>query len=373
MNDWLNKMHRAVALLPAYLLSSPPLVLKEREPEEEVDISYYGNRSFVKIDNYVSKGFRFASIDGSSRVIKTTKGAIIVSAVTTYNTSNGIMSTHPPLFGQPIGTDLPFIAVVSSIEPRKSILDPFIFESNPVKLISGCGKPYSASFNLSIVSKELRENLENVAIEKSINENLLIDGPLIRKFKAETFINEEWNLHECYSQILNSLYERRKGLFTKITRAIGVVKRLENSTMLAKAFGNFYGNDETLLHYLFTKNIKTTPYEKYYLGPIKVLIDNIELKIYYLSIPRHPYYRSPFFLRLEFFGYSDSEIEGKLLPYITSRLSSIGVPEEIAIVDKVSRKITSGLYNLIYRTLESEGVSISYESRLEEGKVKWGQ
>lgn len=302
------------------------------------------------------------SLDSSSRSITSTKGLVSFGAIAIVSSSRGIFGVHPPIgILKSLNIEVPFIAIAPSAEVKNS-LDPFMYSNKYIMTTSLDGTPFNNLMDAERVEAELRFVLETYSLSKTKGFLTLLDGPL---YPYMNFLSSKYRekVYSIRSEFLHN-------------RVIGIVKRLEKSTILRKAIPQdvrfeFYTrykvdpwsflSDESFLFHLVRFNF-SPPYNRLYFGPICRIMENDKrVYIHYLIIPYHPYVAKFSMLRVETLEYDESLITklGNL------EITRDGIPKILAFSDKIAKEISAGILKLISGILESAGIFASFSSRLE--------
>ncbi|MBP1357055.1 MAG: DNA double-strand break repair nuclease NurA [Sulfolobus sp.] len=312
-------------------------------------------------------------IDGSSRSFKTINGNISIASIAISSNLKPIIGVYPGLgILKEILLDYPFIAIATSTFDKKFSLDPFIYENKLIKTYSPSGRPYTLSYNVQAMETELRQELETKALEAIIsssvlNDLIVIDGPL---FPQYIFVeNEEREV----------LFRERYKVISSKYNIVGIVKRLDKSKVLIRTLTSTYRNrmisqfnldpmlflsDESLIHSLILKrNQKENEYIPIVIGPLLRKIGDIaKVYMYYVIIPLSKYL--PNFVTLRIESLKNLKPEEIITYLVWQEFSKDGIPKLLALADNLAKKVTSGIVNYLIYLLRSNGIELSYNSKI---------
>lgn len=312
-------------------------------------------------------------IDGSSRSFKTINGNISIASIAISSNLKPIIGVYPGLgILKEILLDYPFIAIATSTFDKKFSLDPFIYENKLIKTYSPSGRPYTLSYNVQAMETELRQELETKALEAIIsssvlNDLIVIDGPL---FPQYIFVeNEEREV----------LFRERYKIISSKYNIVGIVKRLDKSKVLIRTLTSTYRNrmisqfnldpmlflsDESLIHSLILKrNQKENEYIPIVIGPLLRKIGDIaKVYMYYVIIPLSKYL--PNFVTLRIESVKNLKPEEIITYLVWQEFSKDGIPKLLALADNLAKKVTSGIVNYLIYLLRSNGIELSYNSKI---------
>ncbi|BDC18963.1 DNA double-strand break repair nuclease NurA [Acidianus sp. HS-5] len=304
----------------------------------------------------------FYAVDGSSRSFVSGKGIISVSAVALSSSSIPIYGVYPSLDGEKeLELKEPFIAVASSVHENSKI-DPYLYFGPYVSPISITGDPFYSSEGFEVIEGEIRSVLETKALKIVKGKGkVIVDGPLFPSYLYLT------------SKFKEKILEERKNVIDK--DFLGIVKRLDKSRSLIDSIDNktrstiyqkyridpkIFLSDESFILHLVRFNY-SPPYKILALGPFsKKICEKINVYMYYLVVPFHPYVSKFSILRIESLSKDPS-----ILGIIASMgITKDGIPPLLALADFKAKKISLALYRYIVSIVERLGIQASFYSRL---------
>jgi len=219
-------------------------VIWVREPvEDSGDFSAflmeYSSRILIARRPYRS-GIMFTpmGVDSSSRYVETPVADIVVGGVAA-SSSLGFAGLEWPSLG-PLsyaGKLHPIFYILSNAGSQLSLEDPLVSTTNP------SGRPFDISYSVGEACDEMRVSLENWVLEilgelleAYVNPVVMVDGPLFMVTKALTKDVPPW-LRDVWVKLLEGRIKAIRGLESRGVPVIGVVKRVEKSTILSRTRG----------------------------------------------------------------------------------------------------------------------------------------
>lgn len=372
-------------------------------PDDEYDIDVIPLRS-LNTQPFTS----VASIDSSSRLVRSSMTNLVISSGSAYSTLRGRLNYPFDVTGQ-------FCAVAGSLKSLRdleSVSKSKGLQLSLVKLRNVAGYEYALDrvevenartnrveidslYDINDVSDELRLEAENALIETMNKEDLLIlDGPVIPTvveilegheylYKRPARLKElnHWGkMTHIWS--MAEIVKKRKELL-KRRKAVGVVKRLDLSFKLskvdelAKALGISLDvfrqlRDVEILE-LVSRKFCDRPHSICTIGPLKIehqsrvkrddtgqeILNDTFTKYAYYAILNVPGVRS--FFRIET---TDRSLLDPAFETVFSRISDNGLPTYIDVVDRLAKRTASAAFVLTYDILK-EYVTMAHDTKLE--------
>ena len=219
-------------------------VIWVREPVEDsgefsASLMEYSSRLLVARRPY-RDGVMFTpvGVDSSSRHVETPVADVVVGAVASISSLGSIAFEWPSL--GPLrytGKLHPVFYILSNAGVQFSLEDPLVSTVNP------SGRPFDISYSVGEACDEMRVSLENWVLEvlgelleAQVNPVVMVDGPLHIVAKALTRDVQPW-LRDVWVKLLEGRVKAIKGLESRGVPVIGVVKRVEKSTILSRTRG----------------------------------------------------------------------------------------------------------------------------------------
>ncbi len=304
----------------------------------------------------------FYAVDGSSRSFISGKGIISVSSVAISSSLVPIYGVYPSLDGEKeLELKEPFIAVASSMQENSKI-DPYLYFGPYVSPISITGDPFYSTEGFEVIEGEIRSVLETRALSLVKGKGkVIVDGPLFPSYLYLT------------SKFKKKILEEREKIIDK--EFIGIVKRLDKSRSLIDSIDNktrsliyqkyridpkVFLSDESFILHLVRFNY-SPPYKILALGPfLKKICEKINVYLYYLIIPFHPYVSKFSILRIESLS-KDPSILGAIA---SMGITKDGIPPLLALADFKAKKTSLALYRYVVSIVEKLGIQASFYSRL---------
>jgi hypothetical protein len=271
------------------------------------------------------KGLRFSYLDSSTRFFRLQ--GLDVAVITLH--MGGGRTVQVPIHGGK------FIYLRSRLEVLKG-LEPLSF----VQVKDRLGKYYTQEYKADNIGDEGRVTLENSALQQCRDVTLL-DGPLL---VAAVFGGH-------YGQVMDALNQERLTVI-KGREVVGVVKRLEYSHWLYRALRDkFTGkvNDVTVLDLLHTQ------YGGEVFGPF-LLRHRVDRYAYYFRVET---VKGPSYFRVESL---DRELLERVAPELRRRLTANGIPYEIELADRISKRLSASAYLILFQHLRD--MELHYDTRL---------
>ncbi|MEM0472868.1 MAG: DNA double-strand break repair nuclease NurA [Sulfolobales archaeon] len=284
-------------------------------------------------------------LDSSSRSISFLGARVFVGSGYAFDSGRHLLI--------PQGLGFPFIAVKAggrAIEALRKIIGGIAFLESP------SGEIYGSDYKDDNILDELRLRIENRLLSLMTRKLILIDGPIFPVPLAyiETF-------GERYRAAFEKLYEERSSL---IGRLVGIVKRLEQTYKLYRVeevrrfFENTVGG----------KNIGRIP------DPVILSRLAGNKKIYSMGVFKeeftdlgnrymiYVYVRSPSGARVFRVESMDRVALMEVAGYLLKSLSHTGLPIDIEVADRISRRLSASAYMALY-ALGSRSLGVSHDER----------
>lgn len=332
--------------------------------DEKVRVSFDDVDTLLSRPSWERETDEVIGLDGSSRSLVSSRGIISIASVASSSSRRPVVGVFPS-FGVPeIAISSPFVAVAPALPERRGMLDPYLYSSSEIMTVSTNGEPLTASMGPERIEGELRLLLETKALETLQRDypikRIFLDGPLMPRDGSREAIS-------------GSLWERRRKIVEG--NVIGVVKRLNRSTLLLRSFSgetrrdfiSKYGidpvhalSDEAILQGIVRFYVQP-PFQPYVFGPLRVSQEGFTYFVKYLLYPIHRYVRKFYFLRIE----STHEDLSDVSSVLSYGLTMDGVSNIVAIADRLAKETTDGLRKLMFYKLDQLGIPASFESRIE--------
>ncbi|BCU71483.1 DNA double-strand break repair nuclease NurA [Stygiolobus caldivivus] len=345
-------------------------------------------------------GSSVASVDSSSRMLRTTFLDLVVVGGALYSTDRDRLIYPFDVSGRYIGVAsyLEFLRILQKALNTVGIATANVvgyeFAVDEVEVETKEGIRRESLYHLDDVADELRLEAENNLIRQATKEKLLIlDGPLfptpIELSSSFQFgLPKDRDVLKHWGRITHrwayaTLIKERLDMI-KSRDVIGVVKRLENSRKLRQisGIGKFIGinrvpdlTDAELLELISEKQCNST-IGLCLIGPIRI-VSEIDVKrddidqviINAEDIPeRYAYYA---ILKIPGGIQTFFRIEGLNLSVLNNSLQEVfsGITKEmlptyISFVDNYSKKVTKGLFYLSFNVLK-DFITFLHDTKLE--------
>ncbi|MEM1861614.1 MAG: DNA double-strand break repair nuclease NurA [Acidilobaceae archaeon] len=340
----------------------------------------YGKRS-----NYTIIG-----LDSSSRSLEAGLADIVIGSVCAFNHRFSYTIEWPSISGVFNFNEYhPVFYILPNTSEPLSIQDPLLSTTNVA------GRSFDLNYSIGEAESEMRVSLENwmLKILSSIgldNTIIFIDGPIYNITKALVSNSSPDYIREVWIKLLESRVEAIRRLENKGLPVIGVVKRVDKSTILYRTRGLEYivkrdvpEGDASILLRVYLDMIKT-PGRVYVTPKIKVSSTQVEdLKlpskiVQYVLIPPGMYQLESSFTRVYRLEYTNRTLEilesrglDPVVVFISdSILSGALEPISIKFSDKRSSSIAESLKKKLAMSLASFGAPLSYSS-LKEAEITW--
>ncbi|BBD73766.1 hypothetical protein HS1genome_2155 [Sulfodiicoccus acidiphilus] len=298
------------------------------------------------------------AVDGSSRSLTYSYGVVSLASVAAASNKRPVVGIYPTFLGSPsLPLRAPFIAVASSSPKRgegiERYLSPYMDRTPSGKVLDSLAEP-------EVVESLLRASLESVALGVVNDQLVLVDGPLLPSYVR---------LPEEDRSLIN-----RTRLRYLDSKKVGVVKRLEKSTVLRSALSGvreetirvmgldptkFASDQALLLHW--ARFCLQPPYSTTVVGPVEREEYGTKVYSYYLLRPYHPFVPRFSLLRVESLIPSKDPVD----IVAAMPLTGDGVPSVLALADRVAKAVSLHLERHVTSTLEETGLQLSYSSALE--------
>ena len=366
-----------------------------REPVEDsgyftAQVYEYSSRPLIarRPSSRVSK-FTPLGLDSSSRVLETSVADIVIGGVS-VSSSQGFPGFTWPSWGEPGFRELHpiFYMLPNSGEPIE-LGDPLVSTVNPA------GRPFDINYSVGEAADEMRVSMENWALKclpdivESIEDPVvMVDGPLYTVAKALVWEGVSENVSAVWTKLLKERVEVVRALEARGVPVIGVVKRVEKSTILSKTrgFAQFTGNeapegDKSIVLKIFASFEGKKPGRIYATPKIMVRapksVEAEDKIIEYIVIPPGKYQFNAGFTRvyrLEYTLKSLKTLESRSLdPVIVVAVDSVASgslePLSIKMSDARSSRLTQAFKGELARRIASLRAPLSYWSLKE---AAWG-
>lgn len=319
------------------------------EISEEIGVDYYYNHP----EPLDIEGF----LDSSSRSIDFIGPRLFFSTLYAKDLYRDILI--------PVNMETKFIALKLGVDAYSKILESgeyggealrYVYLENPV------GEPYVEDYKDDNISDELRLRIENYVISRMRSSVILIDGPIYPPLAVLGMMGDR------YRRAIMHLYNERKG---HIERLVGVVKRLESTWKLSRVDEISRGlraPDPIVVQELARgRDLFVTP----------ILREDLLGLGYRYMI--YIYKRTPTGSSVFRLEASSKEKLVRAAARCIKNLSLRGIPEEIEIADRISRRLSSSLYIVAY-TIGSTLLGVAYDetnklvgAMADVGSIGWGE
>lgn len=188
-------------------------------------------------------------------------------------------------------------------------------------------RDFDADFDLEAARDEVRYHVEE-ALARAWDGGgvLLLDGPVFRALDV-------LKRGGVYAFLYSEIYKRRYELFGG-RRVVGVVKRVDQSSYLAKCVG--VGSDDEVAA---RRLLEGRPG---FVGPVVVKWGDLAKYMYYVGVPSAKGIRV---LRAEAF---DPSLAREAASWLGSLADSSGVPVPISAADRLARRLNAAAVKLLY-------------------------
>jgi len=257
----------------------------------------------------------------------------------------------------PQGPGPPFLAIQAgrrAIEELRRRVAGLAYVESP------SGEPYDEGYKADNIHDELRLRLENAVLGSMASPRILIDGPIypVQLAMARAFGEE-------YYRAFERLYRER---LPHIGRLIGVVKRLDQTYKLIRV-GEVY-------------EAYTRSGGKGVKAPDPVVMSRIAggRRIYILGILReefaglgqrymvYTYVRTPSGPRVFRLEALEKDIVIRAAGYCIKNLSISGLPIDIEVADRISKKLSASIYVALY-TMGSPKLGLTHDESVKISQV----
>jgi hypothetical protein len=219
-------------------------VIWVREPVEDsgefsASLMEYSSRFLIARRPYRDGvSFTPVGVDSSSRHVETPVADVVVGAVAALSSLGSIRFEWPSLSPLRYNGGLhPVFYILSNAGSQFSFEDPLVLTANP------SGRPFDISYSVGEACDEMRVSLENWVLEvlgelldARVNPVVMVDGPLYVVAKALTREAPQW-IRDVWVKLLEGRVKAVRGLESRGVPVIGVVKRVEKSTILSRTWG----------------------------------------------------------------------------------------------------------------------------------------
>jgi len=330
-------------------------------------------------------------VDSSSRHLETPIADIVIGGAAALSSSGLNLLEWPPLGAQPrAGSVHPVFYLLPNTASLFELSDPLVSTFNPA------GRPFDINYSVSEACDEMRVSLENWVLQviaESIvgvkSPVVMIDGPLYVVAKALTREAPQW-LRDVWVKLLLDRVRAIKELEAKNIPVLGVVKRVEKSTILSKTRGlehlggGVVEGDKGFILRLFAALHEKIPGRIYATPKILVRVSNVpevgvlDKVIQYIVIPPGKYQQSVELARVYRLEYTLKTVElleeYGLKPEVVIGFDSVArgalEPLSIRLSDWRSSYTTQAFKRMLSMSIISAGGSLGYWS-LREVEMSW--
>ncbi len=199
------------------------------------------------------------------------------------------------------------------------------------------GRVFDGAYNEEAVRDEVRTEVETRLVEEfrglGLGDALLmVDGPIFPTPRVLTMSDNPYA--ELYMGFIQRRVEALRGV-----RAVGVVKRLGQSTYLAKCLG-FGVDDDTLVKNQVTRSLGGGVYTAV-VGPITIRVGDYTKYCWYVASRLG---NSMSVVRVEAL---DRDLAMLGAVYVARTMGLDGVPIPIRLADRLARRLNAGITNLL--------------------------
>ncbi|MGC8583922.1 MAG: DNA double-strand break repair nuclease NurA [Thermoproteus sp.] len=189
------------------------------------------------------------------------------------------------------------------------------------------GRPFDAYFDIEAARDEMRYHVEEVLARSWDGSGvLLVDGPV---FRALDVLQRGGDYAVLYGELA-----RRRAEILAGRRAVGVVKRVDQSAYLARCVG--FGSDDEVVARRLLDNSPG------FVGPVEVRWGDMAKYLYYVGAPSAKGIRV---LRVEAF---DPDLAREAASWMGSMADAAGIPVPIQIADRLARRLNAAAVKLLY-------------------------
>jgi hypothetical protein len=372
-------------------------VIWVREPVEDsgefsASLMEYSSRLLIARRPY-RDGVMFTpvGVDSSSRHVETPVADVVVGAVAAISSLGSITFEWPSL--GPLrytGGSHPVFYILSNAGVQFSFEDPLVSTVNP------SGRPFDISYSVGEACDEMRVSLENWVLEvlgglleAQVNPVVMVDGPLHIVAKALTRDVQPW-IRDVWVKLLEGRVKAIRGLESRGVPVIGVVKRVEKSTILSRTRGlegvrgDIVEGDKSIILRAMTMLGDRVPGRIYVTPRIIVRtpqlpgIGVLEKVVQYIVIPPGKFQLSPPLVRVYRLEYTLKTLgilqDMGLEPDAVIGGDSVGrgalEPLSIRLSDLRSSFLSHALKKALLMNIISVGAPLSYWS-LREAEISW--
>jgi hypothetical protein len=377
---------------------SPQLPYVQYVPKESVEVE----ASVKVLSNKVDKLDLFSinngngnfssvlSLDSSSRILKSTFMDLVVIGASAFSTERGFYTFPFEVSGRYIGV-ASYLEILRRLEGAIKSgylafrnLVGYEYALDEVEMDNG---RVESLYHLDDVADELRVEAENNIIRSSKEDLLILDGPLFPTPRelSQSFVfsrPKDYSRLNHYGRLTHrwaygQLVKDRVDLITS-RRAVGVVKRLENSKKLAMVSKELFGenmnlNDTQILD-LKSNSLCNSSHQLCLIGPLEidtniyvyredtstVVINGVPKRYAYYAILRIPAGVQTFF-RLESM---DLQVLSDSVMEVFSSITTSVLPSYIEKVDTMAKNVTKGLFYLSFNVLK-DFITFLHDTKLE--------
>jgi hypothetical protein len=372
-------------------------VIWVREPVEDsgefsASLMEYSSRLLIARRPY-RDGVTFTpvGVDSSSRHVETPVADVVVGAVAAISSLGSIAFEWPSLGPlRHTGRLHPVFYILSNAGVQFSFEDPLVSTVNP------SGRPFDISYSVGEACDEMRVSLENWVLEvlgglleAQVNPVVMVDGPLYVVAKALTRDIQPW-IRDVWVKLLEGRVKAIRGLESRGVPVIGVVKRVEKSTILSRTRGlegirgDIVEGDKSIILRAMTMLGDRVPGRIYVTPRIIVRtpqlpeVGVLEKVVQYIVIPPGKFQLSPPLVRVYRLEYTLKTLgilqDMGLEPDAVIGGDSVGrgalEPLSIRLSDLRSSFLSHALKKALLMNIISVGAPLSYWS-LREAEISW--
>ncbi len=372
-------------------------VIWVREPVEDsgefsASLMEYSSRFLVARRPYRdSVMFTPVGVDSSSRHVETPVADVIVGSVAALSSLGSFGFEWPSVSSLRYAGRLhPIFYILSNTGIQFSLEDPLVSTANP------SGRPFDINYSVGEACDEMRVSIENWALdvlrellEVHVNPVVMVDGPLYVVTKALTRDVPVW-LRSVWVKLLEDRVKAIRSLESRGIPVIGVVKRVEKSTILSRTRGleglrgDVLEGDRSIILKAMTAIGDRVPGRIYVTPKIMVRtpqlpeIGVLEKVVQYVVIPPGKYQLSPPLVRVYRLEYTLRTLDilhsMGLEPDLIIGGDSVGrgalEPLSIRLADLRASFLSHAFKKALLMNIISVGAPLSYWS-LREAEIAW--
>ncbi len=329
----------------------------DEEASECIRVDYeYLETTALDFELEVPRGVKFSGLDASVRILKfpgvdliVSAGALVGSTTLTVPGSIGVRN---------IGVKIRYVASPDVVNLLKSFSDRFYTCSRFVDYV------FDGTFSEDVARDEIRITIENALLREWNNDGyLLLDGPI---FPLPRLVSRpETKYGRVYLGLIRERVSviRERGLGSKV---VAIVKRVSRSKYLSCVRGLGVTDDHAALM-CAEEIIRSSKYKAAYVGDIMIELDlGSESYRKYAGYVVIKLGSSTIVFRIEAL---DQRVLEDVRDYIASLTVTSGVPVQIMLSDRISKRLCAAIYMYLayalpltptYESLEAIGEILSY-------------